>query len=67
METNGPGALGIAAPIGLVFMLVGGPTYAVNANTILNSETTEATVVSTEIGESVNPDRVGNDYYPVVF
>lgn len=67
IETNGPAALGLAAVIGILFMLVGGATYAVNANAISNAETTEATVVATEIGESVSPDSVGKNYYPVVF
>ena len=68
IETNGPGALGLMAVIGLVFMTAGGATYAVNANTLSNAETTEATVVSTEVGESIPADsKVGKDYYPVVF
>jgi len=66
IETNGPGAFALMAVIGLLFVLAGGVTYVANANTISNTETTEATVVATNIGESVNPDRVGRDYYPVI-
>ena len=67
IETNGPKALALMGVIGLLFMLVGGVTYVANANTVSNAEVTEATVLSTELGESTNTDRVGNDYYPVVY
>lgn len=66
IETNGPGALGLMAVIGVLFMLVGGATYAVNANSLSNAEATEATVLSTSIGESDNPDTVGSSYYPQI-
>ncbi|MDZ7688759.1 MAG: DUF3592 domain-containing protein [Halobacteriales archaeon] len=66
IETNGPGALALAVAIGVLFMLLGTGMFVSNASTLSGAETTEATVESVSIGESVNPDRVGNDYYPVI-
>lgn len=66
IETNGPGALAIMAVIGLLFMLLGVVMFAANTTTLSNAETAEATVESAGVGEKVNPDRVTNDYYPVI-
>ena len=66
IETNGPAALGIMAVIGVLFMLLGGGMFAANSSSLSNAEATEATVVSTSIGESVNPDTVGSSYYPQI-
>ena len=66
VESNSPAAFGIMAVIGVIFMLLGGVMFAANSSSLSNAEATEATVVSTSIGESTNPDTVGSSYYPQI-